>query len=142
MQNENKKENKSKNFTYQVIANFIENITGISIDNLSEEEEKAIATIVELISLHGASMFIKIMAKAMTKIGTSSKETSETERVMKLWANNFRSKGQAPLVAIGLGSGCNLNIITPLGKEELRHVLSIALFDLDKFPENRKEKNQ
>jgi hypothetical protein len=133
MQNENKKESKAKNLGYQIISNFIKEITGINIDNLSEEEEKAITTIIELISLHGSSMLVKIMAKAATTIG--GEKTNETERVMKLWANSFHSKGQKPLVAIGLGSDCDLHVISPLEKRELMHLMATVLFDFAKSGE-------
>ena len=136
MQNENQKENKVKNLGYQIISNFIKEITGINIDNLSVEEEKAITTIIELISLHGSSMLVKIMAKAATTIG--GEKTNEAEQIMKLWANSFHSNGQKPLVAIGLGKDCDLHVVSPLEKRELMHVLASVLVDFVKSDEKNK----
>ncbi|HXD94788.1 MAG TPA: hypothetical protein VNX01_16390 [Bacteroidia bacterium] len=126
MQEENKKEN----LNYKIISNFIENTTGISLDNLSDEEQKAIVTIAEVISIYGHSLFVKVTAKVIAKVGIPIEEKSEAGRVMGLWANNFTSKKQMPLVAIGLGKDSNLNVITSLEKRELIHVLTSVLFDL------------
>jgi len=135
-ENQNQKESKAKNLGYQIISNFIKEITGINIDNLSEEEEKAVTTVIELISLHGASMLVKIMAKAATTIG--SEKTNEAEQIMKLWANSFHSNRQKPLVAIGLGNDSALHVVSQLEKKQLMHILTSVLVDFVKSEEKNK----